>query len=67
MRTVQLTAKNLDLHRSGIGGVMRAAGNLLPQAGQFASQGRELAAARFDLLLGLQLSLLNQDVRSDGS
>jgi hypothetical protein len=50
------------------GGVARAAADLLPQAGQFGSQGGELAAELLDLLLlGLQLSLLVQDEGSDGS
>ena len=50
------------------GGVARAAANPLEQAGQFGSQGGELAAELLDLLLlGLQLSLLNQDEGSDGS
>ena len=50
------------------GGVARAAANPLPQAGQLGSQGGELAAELLDLLLlGLQLSLLNQNEGSDGS
>ena len=34
-----------------LGGVARAAADLLPQAGQFGSQGAELAAELLDLLL----------------